>query len=236
MLKHKIYCAYVKPGKMLVLDGLFRHDVGLSKVRHVGVILVETQLGRVPALALEVIAEALILMGDGILADIRNEEEGNNRRQQRQTRRDPERVLRRLRLVAARLLDIRKDPGADKGANLAHSGSDAVVPTADARRARLGRQETNVVAGAQLAEGHEDAVHDGEGGDLRRDLVVHAREDVADDGLRGDAEDEGVLGADPVGDEGADQGAREVEDVDDGVPAEDGGERRVVAVDAAEDG
>lgn len=196
-----------------------------------------TQLRRIPALTLQICAEALIFNLDGVLADGGNQREGDNGRQDAQAGRDPEGVLRGGDfIIAAGLLDVGKDPGADKGANLAHGGGDAVVAAADAGGAGLGGEQADVVAGADLAEGEEDAVHDGKGGDVFGDVGVDAGHDEADDGLDEDARGEGVFGADEVGEEGAEDGAGEVEEVDEGVPAKDGGEGRGGGIEGGEDG
>lgn len=64
--------------------------------------------------------------------------------------------------------------------------------------------------------------HD-EAGDMRLGVegFVDASHDESDRALDGDAEHQAVLGAEPVAHEGADEGARDVEGVDEGPPAED---------------
>lgn len=66
--------------------------------------------------------------------------------------------------------------------------------------------------------------------------VVAAGHDEADEGLEGDADHERVSGADFVGDGSAEHGAGDVEEVDDCVPAECGGERDIVSNDMFDDG
>lgn len=82
------------------------------------------------------------------------------------------------------------------------------------------------------------SVHDGERAHERglRQMGVQPGHDVAHDGLQRHAQDQGVPRAQPVADEGAEDGPGEVEQVDDGVPAEDGGQRGAVAVDIGQDG
>ena len=70
------------------------------------------------------------------------------------------------------------------------------------------------------------------GGEFR----VSAGHGEADDGLGGYSACECVAGTDPVADEGAEDGAGDVEEVDDGVPAEGFPERSGVAQDDGEPG
>ncbi len=216
----------------LPLCNLFQNH-SLGRVRGS---LARAKLCRVPALAFEVRTEALILLGNGVLADCRQQGQGNDGRQHTEAGSDPEGILGRLGVVTAGLANEGKHPGADKGANLTDGGGDAIVATTDASGARLGGKEANIVARPDLAEGEEDAVDNGKGGDVLGDFGVDAGHDEADGGLRQDAKGESVLGANPVGDEGAEDGAGEVKHVDDGVPAKDLGKRGVFAVYAGEDG
>jgi hypothetical protein len=54
--------------------------------------------------------------------------------------------------------------------------------------------------------------------------------------LEGDADGEGVAGTEPVAEGGAEHGAGDVEEVDNDVPAEYGGEGRARGEDVCEDG
>lgn len=67
-------------------------------------------------------------------------------------------------------------------------------------------------------------------------MGVRPGHDEAHDGLQRHAQDQRVPRTQPVTDEGAEYGPGEVEQVDDGVPAENGGQRGAVAVDVGEDG
>lgn len=206
--------------------------VGGDRVR-----LAHAQLVGVPAVSLEILAELGVLLDNGVLSDVGEAEEGNGGRQQAQRRGDPEGVLRSLGgIVTTGLLNVGEDPGSNKGANFANGSGNAVVAATDTSGTGLGGQETNVVAGAKLTKTQEDAVNDGEGSDVSGDFGVDTSHDVADDGLQGNTDDEGVLGADDVAHKGTNHGAGDVEQVDDGVPAKDGGERGRVGVDAGQDG
>ena len=80
-------------------------------------------------------------------------------------------------------------------------------------------------------------IHDGESahnGGLR-ERGVGAGHGEADGGLEDDAERERVARADPVADEGAEDRAGQVEQVDDGVPAEYRRQRRRATVDIRQD-
>ena len=63
----------------------------------------------------------------------------------------------------------------------------------------------------ELAEREEDAVDDGEGADVVRELLVEAGHDEADDGLAEQARDHRPLGPEDVDDERADDRAGHVE-------------------------
>lgn len=207
----------------------------LAEGRVVG--LVQAELGSVPAVALEVLAELAVLLGNGVLVDIGEAEEGDSGRQQGQGRGDPERILGNLcGVVTTSSLDVGEDPGSDKGTNLANGGGDTVVAATDTGGTGLGSQQTDVVAGAELAKTQEDAVDNGEAGNVLGDLVIDASHDVADNGLQRDTNDEGILGANQVADKGANHGSGDVEQVDDGVPSKDGREGSGVGVDASQDG
>lgn len=199
--------------------------------------LVQAELGSIPAVALEVLAELDVLVSDGILANVGNEEEGNESRQQRQRRGDPEGILGNLcRIIATSCFDAGEDPGSDKGTNLANGGGDTVVTTTNTSGAGLCGQETNVVAGAKLSKAQENTVDDGEASNVLGDLVIDASHDVADDSLQNNTNDQGVLGANVVTDKGTNHGSGNVEQVDDGVPSENSGEGSGGGVDARQDG
>ena len=74
-------------------------------------------------------------------------------------------------------------PGADEGADLTPRGGEAVELAADGSRASLGGEQTKAVARTELTEAQEDTVHDGEGGEVVRELLVQTAHDEADDGL-----------------------------------------------------
>ena len=128
----------------------------------------QTKLTHVPAISGEVLAELLVLEGDGVLADVGQAEEGEGGGEDAQTRADVEGVLVLGGRVASGLLDVGKDVDADEGADLADGRRDAVVLTPDTRGARLGGQEADIVARTQLAKAEEDAVDDDESADDAR--------------------------------------------------------------------
>lgn len=70
---------------------------------------------------------------------------------------------------------------------------------------------------------------------MLRDLVIDTGHDVADNSLQTNTNDQGVLGADVVTDKGTNHGSGNVEQVDDGVPSENGGEGSGGGVDARQD-
>jgi hypothetical protein len=201
-----------------------------------GVRLVQTELGSIPAVALKVLAELDVLMSNGVLADVGNEEERNNSRQDSQRRGDPEGILGNLcGIIASGCFNMGEDPGSDKSTNLANGSGNAVVATTNTSGAGLGGQETDVVARAKLSETQENTVDDGEAGNVLGDLVVDASHDVADNSLQNDTNDQGVLGANVVTDKGTNHGSGNVEQVDDGVPSKNGGEGSFRGVDASKD-
>lgn len=205
-------------------------------ISRAGVRLVQAELGSVPAVALEVLAELDVLVSDGILANIGNEEVGDESRQQRQRRGDPEGILGSLcGIIAASCFDMGEDPSSDKGTNLANGSSNTVITTTNTSGAGLGGQETNVVAGTKLSKAQENTIDNGETSNVLGDLVIDTGHDVADNRLQNNANDKGVLGADVVADKGTNHSSRNVEQVDDGVPPENGGEGGGGGVDARQD-
>lgn len=209
---------------LLVVSG---HGVGLA----------QAELGSVPAVALEVLAELDILLNNGVLADVGNEEVGNEGRQNTQRRGDPEGILGNLcGVITTGRFDVGEDPGSDKGTDLANGSSNTVVTATNTGGTGLGGQETDVVTGTKLTKTQENAVDDSEAGDVLGDLGIDTSHDVADDGLQSNTDDEGILGAKVIANKGTNHGSRDVEQVDDGVPSEDGCEGSRIGVDAGQDG
>lgn len=175
-------------------------------------------------------------MSDGILTNVGNEKVGNKSRQQRQRRGDPEGILGNLcGIVTTSCFNVGEDPGSNKGTNLANGSGDTVVTATNASGAGLGSQETDVVARTKLSKTQENTIDDGEASNVLRDLVIDTSHDVSDNGLQTNTNDQGVLGADVVADKGTNHGSGNVEQVDDGVPSENGGERSGGGVDASQD-
>lgn len=156
---------------------------------------------------------------------MRQERERQARTEDTQTAADEERILApagAVRPTRRVLLYDGEDVGADESANLAERGGDGVVLPANGGSAGLGGDETDVVARPGLAEAEEDPVHDDEAGDVGGlvEFAVGCCHDEADDALAEDTDTETEARADDVREESAADGAGEVEDVDDGVPAE----------------
>ena len=182
----------------------------------------EAQLACVPSIALEVPPKADVLGGDGVLPHIWQAEKGNCRRQYTQAPRNEKGILIPLhRIITTSILNIRKDISTYEGSYLSEGCSDTVISSSNTCGARFGCKKADVVARTELTEGEEDAVHNGEGGDVFGNLRVDACHNETDDRLDKNTEDEGILWAQPVADKGAEDGTRDVEEVDDGVPAED---------------
>lgn len=201
------------------------------------VVLGQAELSGIPALALQVFAELGILLGNCVLVNVGQAEKGDEGRQDAKTGCDPKGILCALdNVITTSILNVREDKGTDKGANLADGGSQTVVTTTHTRRAGLGSQQTNVVAWAKLTESEEDAVHNGKGSNVLGDLGVDTSHDQSNNGLEQDANDEGVLGADPVTDKGTKQCSGKIEHVDDSVPAENGGDGCSFAINATQNG
>ena len=202
--------------------------------------LPQPHLPCIKPIRLQIRPEPRILQRDRILPNLRQPHQHQHRAQHAQAPRHPKRVLRRQRLrIAPGSNNIRKHPGPHKRANLAHRRRDTIVLPAHPGGARLGREQADVVAGAELAQREEDAVDGGEGADhLRaREARVAAGHDEPHDGLQQHADGEGAARAEPVRQRRAEHGAGDVEQVDDGVPAKDGGQRGGGRVeDVGEDG
>ena len=106
-------------------------------------------------------------------------------------------------------------PGADECANLAHSGGETVELAAHSGGAGLGGEQTKTVARTELTKAQENAIDDGKCANVVRELLIEAAHDEADDGLAEQAGDHGVLRAEVVDDERADDRAGHVEQAED---------------------
>lgn len=176
---------------------------------------------------LQIGPESRVLESNGVLSNMRQTEERQGSTEDTPGGTDVEGILRRqLHALATRGNYVGKHPGADKSTDLANGGSDAVVPTTNTGGARLGGDKADVIARSQLAQRQEDAVDDGEGADHAglAEAAVAPRHDEADDSLERDAKRKRVPGSELVGKGGAEHGAGDIEEVDDRVPAEDGGQ------------
>lgn len=172
---------------------------------------------------LQIRPEFDVLLLDGILGDGRQAEQGQEAGEDGQRRADPERILTCLGFVRGILHDDGEDVGADERSDLADGGGDAVVFAADGGGARLRGDEADVVTRTHLAKCEEEPVDDDKAGDVGRqgELGVAAGHDEADDALEEDAEGEETAGFEcgHVGEEGAQDAAGHVEEVEEDVPA-----------------
>lgn len=190
-------------------------------------------------MALKISSELGILLRDGVLSNMRQQEKRQEGRENTQTRRDPEGILRLLHFVGTcGCQDGREDSGADECADLANSRGDTVVLSANTSGAGLGGDETDVVARAQLTEGEENAVDYSERGDVAGfgEGIVASGHDEADHGLEGDSNHQSISRSNLIRERSAEHGAGDVEEVDDCVPAKSGRERDIVTNDVADDG
>jgi hypothetical protein len=164
-----------------------------------------------------------VLLGHAVGRERADEEERDEGAENGEAGRDPERAgdAERRAALAERRLDVRERVRADERADLAHGGCEAIELATDRRRRGLRREQAEVVARAELAEREEDAVDDRKRADMVHEVSVRAAHDEAKDGLAQEPENHGVLGSKVVNYERAAHGARDVEKVDDDVPAED---------------
>ena len=89
------------------------------------------------------------------------QEEGQERAENAERRRDEERVLTStyaIRTARSMVLYDGEEVCADKSAYFSHGGSDGVILTSNGGGGCLGGDKTDVVARAELAEGEEDSV------------------------------------------------------------------------------
>lgn len=182
-------------------------------------------LPRVKPPTLKIRPKLPILALDRILPNTRQRKKRQKRTEDAKTATHKERILPtpRARLAARRIpLDDREHVGPDKGADFATRGRDGVVLPPDGSGRGLGRDEADVVPRPGLAEGEEDAVDDDEASDVGGlvEFAVRGRHDEAHYPLREDADAETEARADDIRQEGAGDGAGEVEDVDERVPGE----------------
>ena len=119
-----------------------------------------THFGRIPAALLQVGAEVQVLVGDGVLADMGQQEPGQEGAEDAQARAHEERILAAAdagRAARGVVLDNGKHIGPHEGADFAHGGCDGVVLPADGGGAGLGRYEPDVVARTGFAEREKDS-------------------------------------------------------------------------------
>lgn len=156
---------------------------------------------------------------------MRQQEEGQKRTEDAQAAGHKERILAATNAIRATRgvgLDDGEDVRAHKGTDFPRGSGNGVVLPTDGSGAGFRGHETDVIAGTCFAKREEDAVDDDEAGDVggRGQLGVAACHDKADNSLEEHTDCEGVARPDPITDEGAANGAGEIEDVDDGIPAE----------------
>ena len=164
-----------------------------------------------------------ILVVDGVLTDMWQEEESQECRENTECRRDEERILASLDRVRVLVPVVQntEDLGSDEGANLAGGGCDSVVLATNTGSARLGGDQTNIVTRTKLSKSKEDTVDD----DKTANILNLGKRSVAtshykaDDSLRGDSKSQCVTWSESVRDERSDDSAWHVEQVDNGVPA-----------------
>jgi hypothetical protein len=145
----------------------------------------KTHLAGIVSVSFKVRPELDILFRHPISRQRLDKQQNNQSRQKRQPAPDPERpsVPARGGVAAESLDDGWEGPSAHERSNLPNSGGDAVVLPTHGGRSGLGRQETEVVSWPDFSEGEEDAVDDGEGGDVFGQFGVEAAHDESDDGL-----------------------------------------------------
>jgi len=120
------------------------------------------------------------------------------------------------------VLDDWENVGPNESSDLAKCGGYSVVLASNSSRAGLRRDETDVIAWTDLAQRKENTVDNDEASYIGRlvEKAVAAGHDESDDTLQADTDGECVARADDVAEEGSTYGAGQVEEVDDGVPAE----------------
>ena len=206
-----------------------------------GLVFLAPHLACIPSMALQILPKLQILTGDGILPDVWQTKERDDSTQDAQARGHEERILTTARAVGPTwriVLNDREDIGADEGANLARRGSNGVVLASDGRGRGLGSDETDIVARSGLTQREKDAVDNDEAGDVRFGVEesVASCHDETHAPLEEDENGKGVLWTDPIADEGTGDGAREIENVDEGCPAEGLPDRSIFAQDDRDPG
>jgi hypothetical protein len=164
-----------------------------------------------------------VLLNHTVGRERADEEERDEGAENGEAGRDPERAgdAERRAALAERRLDVRERVRADERSHLADGGCKAVELAADRCRRCLRREQAEVVARAELAEGEEDAVDDRKRADVVHEVGIRAAHDETKDSLAQESEDHGVLRSKVVNDKRATHGTRDVEEVDDDIPAED---------------
>jgi hypothetical protein len=191
---------------------------------------------RVPVL-LEVGPEARILTLE-LALPVRNHKVRNGAPDHGKGRADEEYTLNALLGVAKGVLDRREDLRTDGGTGLADGGGESEEVAAERRREGLGsaqeggnlfhvgsatvlktlfeRERQRTYTGTHLAKALEDAVENNKEGENTLDRLKSATDNEAQDTPEQETKSHGLLAADAVHQETADQRARKVEAVDNG--------------------
>ena len=106
----------------------------------------------VVTVCVQVIVELDILLGDGVLTDVRQGKDGQEGAENTQRAGDEERILSSTSRVRRIGLDNWKDVAANKGSDLAHCRGNTVILSSNASSTCLGSDEADVVTRAELAE------------------------------------------------------------------------------------
>lgn len=121
-------------------------------------ILLDTHGRGIVAIFFEISSEALIFIGDGVLVNVGQEEEGQKGTEDAKGARDEERVLAFLDLSMGILDRDWQHIGAHKSSNLSRCRGIGVVLATNSGSTGLRGTQTDIVTWAELAEGKEDTV------------------------------------------------------------------------------
>jgi len=180
-----------------LLRGCLHHPLGDALVCE-GLQVVFAHL-LTPSVCNEVSAELLVLHRQVVALDVRNEEVSHKHARNPTDRRNDKRPP--LAQIRLNRLERRR---AHCGPRLTQRRADAVASSADGGGVGFGGEETQHVAGAEVARGQHKAVEDDEEREEVgcRELVVGEADYEPEDEIAGETEHHGVAAAEAVAEEG----------------------------------
>lgn len=197
-------------------------ELGLHGLLGVRLEALISHLGDIKAMGSDVLEEVSVLVLDRGLGHRRQEEVGDESREDTEGGGDPERTLDsgNLRVVLLKALDNQREAlGTDESSNLTHGGGDTVEDTSDSSGGVLGGQQTNVSSRSHLSKSLEDTVSNDETGGVLDHGLVDSSHDETDNSLENQRGSQSDSRSEPVGKDGSKEGSGEVKGGEQNTPA-----------------